>query len=307
MRVICVCVAAISLVWAYPASLVPRLDRRAGALENAIYDVTNEAFALDPNVSAALGTDPAVAPLGVAPMAAVPGYPPIQGYPMMPGYGVPQPLPYPVAPAGYGGYPVQAQFPSMPMPPSLPPAMPNTPYPATPQPDVQMPESSVDQTLYAAPPIEEIAQPETPPPAQQPVESAPLPPPPAPPVAPPPPPPSPPPPPPLAPPSVPPQTYVTPAHSAPPNSHQPSRYHGPHRPPPAAPVPVADYQTETEVHAESPKADKSEGGSFNPIGNLVKGISNGLGDLLSGLGGAIRNDSTLDDNTSPVAQPNSGY
>ncbi|KAJ2025259.1 hypothetical protein IWW57_003440 [Coemansia sp. S610] len=305
MRIICVCVAALSFAWAYPTHLAPRLGRRTGALEGSIYDVTNEAFALDPNVSAAFaGADPlADAPID-APMAAAPVAPVQAGYQgpvAVPGYGVPsaqfvplQPLPnqYPggFVPAGYGGYPAQAQFPSMP---SFPPATPNIPYPLAPQPDVQMPESPVDQLQYAAPPIEEMAQPEAPPPVQQPVQPA-LPP------APPPPPSPPPPPPPVQPPSPPPPAPPV----APPKSHQPSKYHGPHRQPPAAPVPEPDYQVETAVHAANTKGakgtavDKPEAavGSFNPIGDLVNGISNGIGGLLNGLGTIIRNpDDTLDD------------
>ncbi|KAJ2486211.1 hypothetical protein IWW37_005691 [Coemansia sp. RSA 2050] len=331
MRIICVCVAALSFAWAYPTHLAPRLGRRTGALEDAIYDVTNEAFALDPNVSAALaGADPlADVPIDDAASPTAPIQAGYQGPVAVPEYGTPSaqfvlqllPNQYPggFVPAGYGGYPVQAQFPSMP---PFPPATPNTPYPVAPQPDIQMQESPVNQPQYAAPPVEEIAQPATPPPVQQPAQPALPPAPPAPPAAPPappvaPPPPSPPAPPVQAPPPPPPPPPPLPAPPAePPKSHQPSKYHGPHGPLPAASVPEPEYQVETTDHAADPKGTKgaavgkpkAAGGSFNPIGDLVNGISNGIGDLLNGLGSIIRSsDDTLDnDDTSPVAQPNVG-
>ncbi|KAJ2911000.1 hypothetical protein GGI21_000295 [Coemansia aciculifera] len=304
MRIICVCIAALSLAWAAPVvRLAPRLD-----LEAAIYDQTNQAIALDPSISGALDeAGQSGQPLDVASPEAAQQ---IADYALPdPGYQAPvavPPIPPPVAPvaAGYGGvYP--GQFPPMPpplslLPPSLPPA--TLVYPETPQPEIP-----AGQPQYVAPlPIEESVVPDYLP-AIQPAPPA---------VAPPPPPPppvavSPPPPPPPV--VVPPPPPRRPAVSRP-KPHPMSKYRRPPPPPPPpAPGPEPEYQLETDTNAAAaavaatPKDnDVGDGKSFNPIGDLVMGITNGLGGLFNGLGGVIHdtNNAGVDEDTSQVAQPN---
>ncbi|KAJ2004287.1 hypothetical protein GGI04_002622 [Coemansia thaxteri] len=304
MRIIGVCAAALSLALALPTQLDSTLGRRAGELEAAIYDETSEAVAMDPNVAAALegAEQPLVlqqAALGYPAYSPAPVQPALPAQPMFaaPLAYTPQPLPpgnqapiaqpeylVPASPfaAGYGDYPALIQPPPIASIP--PPAIQNAPYPAAPQPAIPAVPDVPSLPQYVAPQVVEEIQPEVPaPPPIQPVA----------------------------------QPIVQPAARpvSPPNEYAwseqlvapPMQY-----PPPAAPGPVPDYQIQTGIRAGSkdakgaPAEDEESGsGSFNPIGNLFKGISNGLGSLFSGLGAVANssNDPAPADDLSAVAQP----
>ncbi|KAJ2256757.1 hypothetical protein EV176_002365 [Coemansia sp. RSA 451] len=75
-------------------------------------------------------------------------------------------------------------------------------------------------------------------------------------------------------------------------------------PPPAVPGQIAEHHSQTGELPESDKTDESSG-SFNPLGDLFQGLSDGLGSLFNGLSGIAdsSNNPSETDDAEPVAQP----
>ncbi|KAJ1648299.1 hypothetical protein LPJ64_000455 [Coemansia asiatica] len=316
MRVICVLIASVALVAALPAQLVPRFDRRGNDLEAAIYNETLEDIAMDPVISDALDAAfaeeiPVQADAAGIPAAQVaqvvdpnqplqPVYAPAplqQGYqaPMAPVAAMPAPAPASaVVPAPIpAAVPVLA--PPVPAPAAVPAsliAQPHVPvYNAPSQVIPAMPEANNVAQYAGAPIINGLAQPQPPavlPPQQLPIAQ------------------------PAASAAAQPQVIAQQVPVAAPASLSPvplNVYATPGVPPAAVPGQVADYQTQTGADpglttTEQEPAD-SNPDSSNPVGKLVMGISNGLGDLLNGIGGIIKPEYSAEnaDDPEPVAQP----